>query len=454
MREEISIPDEFQKIINDLLGNESKSFFDVLNSSSPASIRVNPNKTFSPQNASEIPWAKCGAYLDERPIYTLDPSLHAGAYYVQEPSSMFLEQAITHSIDLHQNITALDLCAAPGGKSTHLLSLLNPQSLLVSNEVIRSRANILMENLLKWGSPNVIITNNDPSHFTNLRGLFDLVVVDAPCSGEGLFRKDHNAIKEWSLNNVELCSSRQRRILKDIWPTLKQNGVLIFSTCTYNSLEDEDTMEWLSQTGACEFISIPLDPAWGVTEVKKGNVIGYKFYPHKAKGEGFFISVLRKQEHENEIKLHTKDNLNTISKNESMIKSWIKTPDQFSFINVRGLISIIPNNTFDPVNLLSSRLNALQIGTPLAINKQNKLVPDHGSALSIHLDRDHFTNIELDQEQALQYLRKETLEIKSNEKGFALVSFQGNAIGWINLLTNRINNLYPPNWRIRMRKEQ
>lgn len=362
---------------------------------------------------------------------------------------MFLEQAVFSAIDVDKPLTVLDLCAAPGGKSSHLLSLLHPDSLLVSNEVIRSRASILSENIQKWGYPNVVITNNDPAHFANMKGVFDLIVVDAPCSGEGLFRKDNEALKEWSLSNVELCALRQQRILKDVWPALKQDGILIFSTCTYNAKEDEETMAWLSQTGDCEFISIPLDPDWGIVETKLKQTIGYRCYPHKVKGEGFFISIVRKREQQQETNLHTKHFLGDKSNNDE-ISEWLKDPAEFKFVSIGGLICAIPVHHFELINKLSDRLNIVHSGIPLASDKHGKLVPDHAGALSIQLRQDNFNHVALNLNQAIQYLRKETMEIDLKEKGFVLVSYEGNPLGWVNSLSNRTNNLYPSNWRIRM----
>ncbi|MEQ9414946.1 MAG: rRNA methyltransferase [Cyclobacteriaceae bacterium] len=450
MHKELSIPDDFQKIIKGLLGNESDSFFESLLTSSPPSIRLNPNKDFRLPTSSEIPWTQFGKYLKERPLYTLDPSLHAGAYYVQEPSSMFLEQALIHNVDLKQPLKVLDLCAAPGGKSTHLLSLLHPDSLLVSNETIRSRANILSENIQKWGPANVLVTNNDPSHFSKLKGLFDVIVVDAPCSGEGLFRKDNEALGEWSTANVDLCALRQRRILKDVWPALKQDGVLIFSTCTYNTQEDEETMQWLSQTGDCEFLSIPIDDNWGVVETKLNNTIGYRFYPHKVKGEGFFLSAVRKKEPENILKMHTKQLLGDRCKNEE-IKTWLTDSTPFHYTVDKGVIKAIPEINYELITFLSDMLNVYHFGASLATDKHGKLVPEHNAALSIHLDKSNFITIALSYEQAINYLRKETIEMDTKEKGFALLTYEGNSIGCANLLPNRMNNLYPSNWRIRMK---
>lgn len=433
------------------MGTEYNSFFDSLQTPSPASIRINPKKNYPLESDNAIPWTRFGKYLSTRPIYTLDPWLHAGGYYVQEPSSMFLEQAVACSVDTSQPIVALDLCAAPGGKSTHLLSLLNAKSLLISNETIRSRAAILTENIQKWGHANVMVTNNDPASFSRLGGLFDLIVVDAPCSGEGLFRKDSLAVDEWSLSNVELCAMRQRRILKDIWPALKQNGILIYCTCTYNHKEDEETMNWLGREGNTEFLSIPTQPDWGVVESKVKNVVGYRFYPHKLKGEGFFISVLRKTEPQNEIRVFTKSPLSKIQKNENSISNWISTPEGFSFFNNNDIISCVPASATDLIAFLAQKLNTRMIGTPLATSKRGKLVPEHAAALSIHLNKNEFYNMELNFEQALNYLRKDPLNISTKEKGFGLATYQGTPLGWLNFISNRINNMYPPNWRIRMR---
>ncbi len=433
------------------MGTEYNSFFDSLVSSPPSSIRINPNKNYPSGLGNKIPWTKYGVYLKERPAYTLDPWLHAGGYYVQEPSSMFLEEAVRNSIDLSQSIIALDLCAAPGGKSTHLLSMLNSQSLLVSNEAIRSRVSILAENMQKWGHANVMVTHNDPADFSNLEGVFDLIVVDAPCSGEGLFRKDIDAANEWSIQQVELCALRQRRILKDIWPALKQNGVLIYSTCTYNTTEDEEVMNWLQTACDAEFIPIPTQEDWGIVESKIKKAIGYRFYPHKLQGEGFFISVLRKIKPQEEIRITPRNSLNGLQTDENPIRDWITNHDAFTFHNVKGIIGCLPVQSKALATFLSEHLNTRLIGTPLATSKRGKLVPEHAAALSIHLNKNNFFHLHLTLEQALQYLRKDALAIDPMERGFGLASYQGATLGWLNSISYRINNMYPSNWRIRMR---
>ncbi|MEX2233333.1 MAG: RsmB/NOP family class I SAM-dependent RNA methyltransferase, partial [Cyclobacteriaceae bacterium] len=261
------LPVKFEESIHRKLGGALPGFLKSLQEPPPVSIRIHPVKSQHQIADERVPWSKYGEYLPTRPQFTLDPLFHAGSYYVQEASSMFLEQALKQSVNLDQSLNVLDLCAAPGGKSTHLLSLLNRDSLLVSNEAIRSRASILSENIQKWGYPNTIVTNNDPADFRKLKGFFDVIVIDAPCSGEGLFRKNPDAMDEWSPENVQLCAGRQKRILSDAWDSLRENGVLIYCTCTYNESENEDNLRWLQENYSVEFLKLSTDPSWGVDEV-------------------------------------------------------------------------------------------------------------------------------------------------------------------------------------------
>jgi NOL1/NOP2/sun family putative RNA methylase len=263
------------------------------------SVRINAFKPSDLFNSKEhVPWCEDGRYLKERPSFTADPLFHAGCYYVQEASSMFLEQVLKHSADLSKNLRVLDLCAAPGGKSTLISSLLNKNSLLLANEIIKTRVPVLSDNLSKWGPENNYVSNNDPKDFKRLEGYFDVIVADAPCSGSGMFRKDPAAINEWSENMVDLCSQRQKRILADVYPALKQNGILIYSTCSYSKQENEEISDWLCEEFDVESIPIPLKTEWGILETlsDQHKCFGYRFYPHKVKGEGFFIAAFRKNE--------------------------------------------------------------------------------------------------------------------------------------------------------------
>ncbi len=432
----------FEQRLQAQLGAEMDAFRESLRQTQPTSIRLNPEKKY-PTPSERITWCTNGYYLPERPLFTLDPALHAGAYYVQEASSMFLEQAIKQTAS-NTPLRVLDLCAAPGGKSTHLLSLLHGESLLVSNEVIRSRASVLAENIQKWGHANVVVTNNDPSDFAALPGFFDVMLIDAPCSGEGLFRKEPEAMNEWSEEHVQLCAARQKRIVSDVWPALREDGLLIYSTCTYSAAENEAILVWMDANQSVEFIELT-DLPEGVEEVRpKPGVVGYRLYPHKIKGEGFFISVMRKKEaHEIARRKFQKDT------NKTVIQSkWL--PPHFHLQKQDDLVIGWPLSLTPDILFISERLRVITKGVAVATVKHDKWIPEHALALSVDLNRAEFAQIEVTKEQAIQYLRKDTLAPFSTDKGFALLVYAGNALGWINQLGNRVNNLYPPNWRIRM----
>jgi len=437
------------------LGGKWNDFVETHKQSPPVSIRINSRKISLPVTHTPVPWTSTGYYLDERPSFTLDPIFHGGGYYVQEASSMFLEQVFIQSADQKTSLNVLDLCAAPGGKSTHLLGLMNNQSLLVSNEVIRSRASILAENLQKWGHSNMVVTNNDPKDFQRLPGFFDAIVVDAPCSGEGLFRKDPDAMKEWSPDHVILCSNRQQRILKDIWPALRPGGILIYSTCTYNENENEDVLTWLNETQPSEFIALKFNEQWGVEHIQRGNIHAYRLFPHNLRGEGFFISALRKGDDERPPGNRTKNLFTDPSKKiREQLSSWVTMPDEKKFI-IRNdhILQCLPVDKLSEIELLAKHLHIITAGITLASQKHDKLIPEHSLALSTDLNHLNFNIIDLDLPEALQYLRKETLTPKNVTKGFALVRFNNLPLGWVNVLDNRINNLYPSEWRIRMRNE-
>jgi 16S rRNA C967 or C1407 C5-methylase (RsmB/RsmF family)/NOL1/NOP2/fmu family ribosome biogenesis protein len=441
MQHPTNLPIAFEHQMKVQLGEEFEAFRKSLSAPAPVSIRLNPLKPSPIAAGSSVPWCATGRYLDQRPSFTLDPHFHGGAYYVQEPSSMFLEQAVRNSVDVSQPLRVLDLCAAPGGKSTHLLSLLHRDSLVVSNEVIRSRASILSENIQKWGQTNVAVTNSDPSSFAALPGFFDVVVVDAPCSGEGLFRKDPHAIAEWSPDTVALCSSRQRRILQDVWPTLKSNGVLIYCTCTYNEHENERNLKWLSEQHSIEFVSLPARE--GVREIKLGSAIGYRFYPHEVEGDGFFTSVMRKLDGQEET---VGRRMKTTGKTKAPLP-WL-TGD-FITLERNDLIIAVPASLAADMEMISSRLNIVTQGVAVGTTKHGKFIPEHALALSTDINKQEFSTVDLDREQAIQYLRKDNLMLHDQARGLSLVQFEGNPLGWVNVLDRRVNNLYPPNWRIK-----
>lgn len=445
-----SLPENFEASLLPQLGDEVAPFIGSLQDPPPVSIRVHPIKNSQTDGFEPVPWSIFGRYLPARPPFTLDPLFHAGSYYVQEPSSMFLEQALKQTVDLHRPLNILDLCAAPGGKSTHILSLINRESLLVCNEVIRSRASALSENIQKWGYPNALVTNNDPADFRELPGFFDVMVVDAPCSGEGLFRKDAGAVNEWSPQAVQLCSGRQRRILADAWDALKENGILIYCTCTYNAFENEGNMEWLRHNYPTRFLPLKTDPSWGVQEVQEGEVTGYRFYPHRTIGEGFFLSVLQKTASQESLRLKAKGAVVRPSgKIRERLQHWVNDASGVTFFQFHDLLFYTPAAREKEIDFLLQRLKIVYAGTNVATVKREKLIPAHALALSVEINRNSFPLVDISEADALRYLRRDAITLPG-EPGFTLVTFRHLGLGWANILRDRANNLYPSEWRIRM----
>ncbi|MDR2955141.1 MAG: RsmB/NOP family class I SAM-dependent RNA methyltransferase [Prevotella sp.] len=444
----MNLPPEFSDRMRLLLGDDFDKFVASLNKELPVSIRLNGNK-FNTELSENIPWCADGYYLDKRPQFTFDPLFHAGCYYVQEASSMFIEQAINQYVD--GKIKILDLCAAPGGKSTLLASLIDKDSLLVSNEVVRSRANILAENITKWGQANTVVTNNDPSQIGKLEAFFDVVVVDAPCSGEGMFRKDEGAISEWSLDNVKLCKERQQRILADIWPTLKSGGLLLYSTCTYNLEENEENILWMRDELGAEVLPVEAKEEWGISPSFAEGIPAYRFFPHKTKGEGFFFALLRKGGEE----IHTNNRRKTgkVQKNKSDLsieyKSYIEGEEDFTFYNKRESWHAFPSVLYDDLNHIRTYLHIISEGICLGEFKGKDFIPNQSLALSNVLNKDVFTTYEVDWQTAISYLRKEALVLDDQPKGYILLTYRDVPLGFVKNIGNRANNLYPQEWRIR-----
>lgn len=414
------------------------------------SVRLNP---FKPADLfadeKQVPWCSTGFYLDERPAFTADPLFHAGCYYVQEASSMFLEQVLKHSCDLSHPVKVLDLCAAPGGKSTLISSLINKDSLLLSNEIIKTRVPVLSDNLTKWGPENSFVSNNDPRDFKRLGAYFDAIVVDAPCSGSGMFRKDPAAINEWSEGAVLLCSQRQQRILADIYPALKQNGTLIYSTCSYSKQENEDISDWLCETFDLTSVQIPQESEWGIEETlsDKHKAFGYRFYPHKVKGEGFFIACFRKNEQENEAQIRRAKEVKANQKSEEIINKWLKSSAEISILNLHDELFAINKKHEADLQYLQSNLYLKKSGVRVGKVMGKDLVPNHELALSLLLN-DSIARIELTREQAISYLKRDELKLDNPQRGWVLMCYKDQAIGWAKMLDNRMNNYFPKEMRI------
>jgi NOL1/NOP2/sun family putative RNA methylase len=449
----IQLPDTFKSSMLAQLGKSEYADFEAsLYNEIPVSIRINTHKYRSTNDLENVAWCNNGYYLHERPIFTLDPSFHAGAYYVQEASSMFIHHILENIVDGNKDIKVLDLSAAPGGKSTLIANFLNNQGLLVANEIIKNRAYTLKYNISKEGFSNVIVTHNEPKDFTPLADFFDIILVDAPCSGEGMFRKDPNAINEWSPESVQHCSLRQQNILQDVLPALKPGGHLIYSTCTYNEIENIDNVNYAMEKFGLNSLNIAVNKGWNVTEVSKGKAMGYQFYPHKTKGEGFFVALLQKEEESKSInKLKTSDKViqHLDKKVVPLLTPWVAMDDKDLLVDKIGNIHLFHAPFTAEAKVLSHYLRLIYCGTTVGILNKTVFIPDHSLALS--LDKNQaIDTINLSKNEALLYLKRELPQVNSDQKSWLVALYEGNGIGWLKNLGNRINNYLPAEYRIIM----
>jgi 16S rRNA C967 or C1407 C5-methylase (RsmB/RsmF family)/NOL1/NOP2/fmu family ribosome biogenesis protein len=422
----------------------------ALEEPSPVSIRVNKSKwNHKPLNSKPVPWSETGYFLDTRPSYTSDPLFHSGCYYPQEASSMFIEQVFRQHVDTSGPLKVLDLCGAPGGKSIHLSDMIGTDNLLVSNEVIRPRASVLSETLTKWGAGNVIVTQSDPSSFSSFKEYFDVILVDAPCSGEGMFRTEV-AMNEWSEANAIHCSERQKRILNDVWPSLKNNGLLIYSTCTFNPAENEENIKWLIEKHKAVALEMDLSGFSGIQEIELPPVKGYGFYPDKTEGEGFFIAVVRKNEGGKNTNYHNyrSGDMKPSNREVEAVKNWIKG-DSRRFMKRGDDIWLLPCNT-DEYERLYKNLKIIKAGTRIATVKNNDFLPAHDLALSAFAEDKVFPSIELNYDEAVAFLRRDNINARPGLSGWNLVSYRGVNLGFVKNLEKRLNNYFPVEWRIRM----
>lgn len=453
-------PKAFKAEIEVVLGKEYNDFFDTLTEKAATSIRFNPRKLAAiPEGFDQVPWYDRAIYLPERPKFTLDPLFHAGAYYVQEASSMILAHALSALVDFSRPLKVLDLAAAPGGKSTLLADLLSDDSLLLANEVIKSRYQVLRQNLIKWGSPNTITSNHDAAGLQSLGQYFDIILVDAPCSGEGLFRKNPAAVDEWSAEQVAHCSARQKKILSDTVALLKPGGLLVYSTCTYNRQENEENARWLCQKFSFEHQEISMPASW---KVQKRDM-GYQLYPHRLQGEGFYFACFKNLSQTTQTtdttsrknkrkKQKQQDGFWKILKHKESVpfEEWLAADQAVTLLqSPREELIAVPENLLEDTLYIHQKLKRVHIGTPLGTQKKQQLVPAHEWSLSILRNRD-IPAYEPELIEVLQFLKKNTLQWPNTSRGWQLVSYQGLALGWIKGLGNRVNNYYPSSWRILM----
>lgn len=452
------LPEEFIAYTRPILGEEIfNKFLSTLDESSPVSIRLNPFKADRRRVKicevdRQVAWCKNGFYLNRRPNFTFDPLFHMGLYYVQEAASMFVHQVIQQYTGAKQPVTMLDLCAAPGGKSTAVRAALPDNSLLFCNELVGQRAQILVENLQKFGHPDVIVTNNLPRDYQKAGVSFDIILADVPCSGEGMFRKDPNAITEWSLLNVEKCWRLQREIVRDIWPCLKTGGLLVYSTCTFNNKENEDNIEWILSELDAEILPIDITSDWHITGSLTTSLPVYRFIPGINRSEGLFMAVLRKRG-EAVSQNQTKRNL-TKKKNERILypstTHWLVPHCSVYKCQHNETLLAIPNRWKEIYDRATQTLKILHAGVMLATFKGKDIIPHQSLALSILLNRQAFPCFEVSYAQAISFLRKEAVPLPPHlPKGFILLVYQNIPLGFEKNIGHRANNLYPPEWRIR-----
>lgn len=463
----MNLPADFTSDMTSYLGEETYGLLvQALQAAPPVSIRFNPLKASSSDiagiikehDATRVPWCDLGYYLSQRPQFTFDPLLHAGCYYVQEASSMFLWHILSEHLrqrkdaGLDAPITALDLCAAPGGKSTLALSLLPAGSILIANEAIRQRSNILAENIIKWGCPNCIVTNNYAEDFSSFTHTFDVIICDAPCSGEGMFRKDPKSIDEWSAEGVAACCKTQRDIVSNIWHALKPGGLLIYSTCTYNAHEDEENAEWMARNLGADIISCHPKEEWNLADTNT------HFFPHIVKGEGFFVSVLKKHGEEDdttprEAKRGKKSKISKQAQKNKMpkeLQQWIASNGDYTINEANGTYRAFPTVHKDLLLLAEKNLRVVHSGIELGKAKGKSVQPSQSLAMSASLNRGIFPEVELPLQQAIAYLRTEALSLPcGTPTGYVLLTYHGHPLGFAKNIGSRANNLYPSEWKIR-----
>ena len=465
----MQLPNEFITQMRTLLGSDrAQRLFDGLSEEPVTAVRVNSKcGGLAPaQTASRVPWCDRGWILEKRPNFTFDPLFHAGCYYVQEASSMFLHRVLSTYVD--KPVMMLDMCAAPGGKTTVALDALPQGSMVVCNEPIKLRAQILAENIQKWGASGVMVTNNYPEQFADTPLLFDVILCDVPCSGEGMFRKDAEAVAGWSRQRVTQCAQLQREIVQTIWGQLRDGGMMIYSTCTFNTLENEENVRWIAEELGAEVLSVPVDESWQILPslLPHYDAPVYRFLPGYTKGEGLFMAVLKKHGEEpcvmdsatvGNMKKESgkarknKSGVATDSRQEETVKRWLKRSDHFVLRTLGDEVMALPHPLADHYDRAMRRgLKVLSAGVPVARIKGRDLVPHHALALSGEAASDAFPLVAVDYVTAVDFLRCEAVALPEGApKGFVQLTYRGVPLGYCKNIGSRANNLYPREWRIK-----
>ncbi|MDE7349770.1 MAG: RsmB/NOP family class I SAM-dependent RNA methyltransferase [Muribaculaceae bacterium] len=462
MIEDKFLPEGFQTLMTSEIGRDkAEILFSALHEKPEISLRLNrrkkPDIPIYPE-MTPVAWCKSGFYLAERPSFTHDPLLHAGSFYVQDASSMVYE-SIVSSLFGDAPVFACDLCAAPGGKTTAILNALPDGSVMLANEFTSSRAHILKENLCKYGYPDVVVTNTDTSRLAALKGRFNLVAVDAPCSGEGMMRKEEAARSQWSGGLIRQCAGLQREILENAAQMLAPGGYLIYSTCTFNTTEDEDNAAWIHETLGLESVDTGLAGKDGIQCQAKGEIPCLRFMPGFTRGEGLFLTVFRKPEDACEGFLSNRPKKKGIKNKEkipasmlSAAKGWIA--GEYEIINHEGRLIALSDTTATLLDAIPKGVRIMSAGVELGEIKGKDIIPAHSLAMSTAMSHP-FPEVELSKEDALRYLAKEAILLpEGTPKGYITATYRNFPLGFLKNLGNRSNNLYPSEWRIRVKSAE
>ena len=450
-----ALPVAFTERMRKQLGaEEAERLFEALDSVSPVAVRLNPAKCGDEgvwSDGEAIAWSKNGRKLKERPSFTLDTAFHAGAYYVQEAASQFIDYIVSQE-DL-QGKRVLDMCSAPGGKTTIYSTAVGEDGLVVANEYVRTRANILADNVRKWGMGNVLVTNNAPEHIAQFEGWFDLVAVDAPCSGEGMFRKEEVAREDWSEEAVKMCAARQLSIVREAWQSLKDGGLFIYSTCTFNEDEDEGLLRaFIEEVGEVFEPSqrVEIEEAWGVVRGEVGDFQTFRFFPHKTDSEGLFVAVARKAEPTTQRTPKARKRvMQEVDKNSRKeLMRYLQQPDNYTFAMVADTIYAYRTEQFKAVQALSEGLTAICSGVAMGQIFKGKLKPDWALSQYVGFERKSVAVEEVDESRALDYLRKKDIAVGNMAEGINLITHKGRALGFAKRVGVRCNNLYPNSLKI------
>lgn len=454
------LPEQFiQRMQRELGVAEAEALCAALETEPSTSVRLNPAKMAEQKwGGGRVAWSDYGYLLGERPAFTLDPDFHAGAYYVQEASSQFAGYIVSMAVggaEACKEQRVLDMCAAPGGKSTHYATLVGERGLVVANEINRSRAAVLADNARKWGLGNMVVTCNDSARVADFEEWFDVVAVDAPCSGEGMFRKSDEACEQWSEANVAMCAERQWEILENAFRALKPGGVLLYSTCTFNRTEDEDVVGRACEEFGDELLAvddIPIGDDWGVVTGREGVFQTFRFFPHRLTGEGMFMAVARKAGLATSRRRMPKARrkvMEAVDKRTAQeLSRWVKESEHMRFFAAGDTLYGCRKEHYDEVEALAGTLAVIYSGVAMGQVFKGKLKPDSALALYAGINTQAVECCEVDEDTALKFLRKQDVDAMQFAEGVNLVLRCGRPLGFVKRVGARVNNMYPNSLRI------